>query len=476
MKLFWRLFLFFWIANILMVAFVLSVNELVSLTFPGDRERRFQPDILLPSLISAVNLYEKEGPEGFRSQIQRLPMIHYTNIYLFDRQDRPLLVDSRNYYFYALMARDVLESGHGELVGLGLRVLYAYPLESASGQHYVIVLTLFTPVYPFLNLHFWSNLMLAMLPTTLVCMLLTLYLIRPIARLQSATRRLARGDLDARAVSLKHARRDELGDLARDFDTMAAQIQMLMTAQRRFVADVSHELGAPLTRMHLALALLRREFGKQDSSALTRIERETDKLSNLVQQLLLLAGLEAGRIPSETLAPLSIRALCDSIIEDATFEATHRSCRITGVRQDVTLLAYPNLLRRAIDNVLRNAIHYSPSGTEIQLNCTIDLIEHELIVDILDRGPGVPDVALADIFRPFFRTAPGREANSGGAGLGLAIASEAVRFHDGRIEARNRAGGGLQVALRLPIRTPVLESQTKLETETEIHSSTSESI
>jgi len=458
MKLFWRIFLFFWIATIMMIALVMTVNELVPLTFPGEHDRRFQPAVTLPALTAAVNAYEQRGPDAFRSQVQHLPTIQHGKVYLFDQQGSPLLADTRDYSFYALMAQDVLKSGHAEFIRLGFRLLYACPISSASGQHYAAILTVSAPLMRLLNLRFWSNLAIAMIPAAFVCVLLALYLTRPITKLQSAARRLASGELDARAGPLRFDRRDELGDLARDFDTMAAQIQSLMTAQRRFVADVSHELGAPLTRMHLALALLRREFAGNTSSALTRIERETDKLSNLVQQLLLLAGLEAGRVPSETLAPVSMRTLCDSIVEDEHFEAVHGGIRIAGSRENITLLAYPNLLRRAIDNVLRNSIRYSPSGTVITLDCRVELMEREVVVDVLDEGPGVPESALADIFRPFFRTAPGRETSSGGTGLGLAIASEAVRLHDGAIEAHNREGRGLQVTIRLPLRTPVADA------------------
>jgi two-component system, OmpR family, sensor histidine kinase CpxA len=467
MRLFWRIFFFFWIATILMITLVLTVNEFAPMSFPGEHDRRFQPDATLPALTAALNAYEHQGQAAFRSQAQRLPRIKRGEVYLFDQQGSPLLANSKDYSFYALMAQDVLQSGHPELIRLGLRVLYACPLESASGQNYAAVFTIFTPSVRLWSLRLWSNLTIGMIPAAFVCMLLTFYLTRPIIKLQSAAQRLANGELDARAGPLKFNRRDELGDLARDFDTMAAQIQSLMTAQRRFVVDVSHELSAPLTRMHLALALLRREFGGNASNALTRIERETDKLSNLVQQLLLLAGLEAGRVPSETLAPVSMRTLCDTIVEDEHFEATHSGLRITGSREDITLLAYPNLLRRAIDNVLRNAIRYSPSGTEIQLDCRVDLKEREVVVDVLDHGHGVPESALADIFRPFFRTAPGREASSGGTGLGLAIANEAVRLHDGTIEACNRKGSGLQVTIRLPLRRPVPDEPSDYAVEAE---------
>lgn len=468
MNLFCRIFFSFWIATILMLALVLSVNELVPMVFPGDHAMRFQPELTIPTLTAAVNAYEREGPAAFRSQLQHIPTSEHGDLYLFDQQGRPLVADSKDYSFYALMAQDVLESGHSEFIRLGFRVLYACPVESASGHGYAAVLTLFPPVSRLWNPRFWSNLAIAMVPAAFICLLLTLYLTRPITKLQSAARRLASGELDARAGPLRFARHDELGDLAHDFDSMAAQIELLMTAQRRFVADVSHELGGPLTRMHLALALLRRELADTGSAALRRIEHETDKLSNLVQQLLLLAGLEAGRIPAEKFAPVSVRTLCESIIEDATFEAAHAGCRVSGSRQDVTLLAYPNLLRRAIDNVLRNAIRYAPSGTDIQVDCKVDLIQREVILDILDRGPGVPDAALGDIFRPFFRTAPGREVATGGAGLGLAIASEAIRLHDGTIAACNRKSGGLQVTIRVPIRTSLPEDPPENEADAEI--------
>lgn len=470
MKLFWRIFLFFWVATVLMIAIVLTVNEFVPVSFPGEHERRFQPDAALPVLENAVNAYEQRGPEALRAQTQSLPVMHHAEIYLFDDQGSPLLADTRDYSFYELMAQDVLKSGHEEFIRLGFRILYACPIESASGHRYAAIITIFTPVVRLFNPRFWSNITIAMLPAALVCMLLTFYLTRPITRLQSAARRLASGDLDARTVSTKDRRNDELGDLARDFDAMAAQIQILMTAQRRFVADVSHELGAPLTRMHLALALLRREFGG-DSSNVQRMQRETEKLSHLVQQLLLLASLEAGRVPSETLTSISIRTVCEEIIEDASFEAMHRGCRITGSQQDTQLFVFPNLLRRAIDNVLRNAIRYAPANSEIVLNCVVDLIRQNVVIDVMDQGPGVPEEALQDIFHPFFRTAPGRESTSGGTGLGLAIANEAVHMNGGTIRACNRKNAGLHVTICLPIRVPKVgvpnEQEMRLEEERE---------
>jgi len=140
-------------------------------------------------------------------------------------------------------------------------------------------------------------------------------------------------------------------------------------------------------------------------------------------------------------------------------------CHVAGNRADETLMVYPQLMRRAIDNVLRNAIRYSPTGSEILLNCTVDRVRQLVSVEVLDSGPGVPESMLTDIFQPFFRTAPGRESESGGAGLGLAIATEAIRMHDGTIAAQNRKEGGLQVTIVLPLRTPTAEPQIRQETE-----------
>lgn len=193
-----------------------------------------------------------------------------------------------------------------------------------------------------------------------------------------------------------------------------------------------------------------RVYDGQSADDDDRNRSETHKLGNLVQQLLLLAGMEAGRCPAETISQVSLQVLCKSVVEDASFEAEHAHCRIAGSREDVTLLAYPQLLRRAIDNVLRNAVRYTSPGSEVLLNCGADEARQTITIEVLDSGPGVPDSMLSDIFLPFFRTSPGRESDSGGTGLGLSIAAEAIRMHDGSITARNRKGGGLQVIMICP--------------------------
>ena len=457
MKLFVRIFLSFWIATLLMIGFVMFIGEVTPMAFSGDPERIFEPEGTTSAVSVVTNAYEAGGLHAFEAAVETQPQLHHKPIDLYDEHGSALVQQTGEVSFYASLANDILRDGHTKYVRLGFRNLYGIPIKSSSGRRYVAIMVISQPAYRFLNPRFWFNFTIAMFPAGIVCVLLALYLTRPITKLRTAARRLASGELDARAGPLRFERGDEIGDLARDFDAMAGQIELLMTAQRRFVADVSHELGAPLTRMHLAVALLRRQSSAGENSALLRIERETDKLSSLVQQLLLLAAMEAGRVPAEAFVSVSTRSLCESIIDDANFEAAHANCSVVGSRQDITFLAYPNLLRRAIDNVLRNAIRYAPQDTEIELNCRVDLIERNVVIDILDRGPGVPKAMLSDIFRPFFRTAPGREASSGGTGLGLAIAYEAVRLHDGTIEARNRPGGGLHVAITFPLVLPAAD-------------------
>jgi two-component system, OmpR family, sensor histidine kinase CpxA len=400
------------------------------------------PELAPPSLTDAVNAYEQQGADAFRSELEDISAIQHSSTYLFDRDSKVLLGEGTPPALYQRIVAGVLQAQRSVLLRFGRRVLFASPMQSATGRRYVAILTVFEPHPRALKMRFWFNLAIALVRAALVCLLLSLYLTRPITRLRATAQRLASGDFGARAAPTGIVRKDELGDLARDFDAMAAQIQLLITAQRRFVADVSHELGA------------RRQCGEKSSAELARIERETGKLSSLVQQLLLLAGLEAGACPAETLAPVSMRSLCESIIEDANFEAAHAGCKVTGSRQDVSFLAYPNLLRRAIDKVLRNAIHDAPAGTEIRLDCRTADNLRDVVLEVLDCGPGVPESMLSDIFRPFFRTAPGRERGSGGTGLGLAIASEAVRLHDGSSTAQNRKSGGLQLTISVPFRIP----------------------
>ena len=455
MKLFLRIFFCFWITTVLMVAVVLSVNEFTSFSLPGDRETTFIPETVRSVLTDAANAYENQGPGAMTSLLQNSLSTRHRRVYIFDQTGGLLFGKENPPAFFNHLAQDAIKTNHSQMCRyFGMRMLFVSPVESVSGVRYAAAISVFEPSRRLLSKRFWFNIGIAMFPMGLACMALSLYLTRPITRLRATAKRLASGDLHARALTSGTGRRDELGDLARDFDVMADRIQLLMTAQRRFVTDVSHELGAPLTRMHLALALLRRKIVQGDLAEVQRLEHETDRLSNLVQQLLLLASLEAGSFPAETMAAVSLSSLRNSVIEDASIEVSQAGCTITGSADNTILLAYPQLLRRAVDNVVRNAIRYSPRDSEIDFDCHLETNTQQVVLQIADHGPGVPQEMLSDIFLPFFRTAPGRERKTGGIGMGLAIAADAVRAHDGTISAANQKNGGLRVTITLPMRMP----------------------
>ncbi|MES2018487.1 MAG: HAMP domain-containing sensor histidine kinase [Pseudomonadota bacterium] len=285
------------------------------------------------------------------------------------------------------------------------------------------------------------------LASLLFAALLAWYFSRPIRALRDAFEAAAMGDLAPRFGAGNGGRRDELADLGHDFDRMSAQLRALMDNQRRLLHDVSHELRSPLARLQAAIGLAHQQPDKLATS-LERIERESARMDKLVGELLTLSRLEtASALPAaETFA---IMEMVQEIAADAHYEAASqaRQVQVTG-STTAQVSGTPDLLWRAIENVVRNAVKHSPpDGTaEVALESTATAV----LVHVLDRGPGVDSLDLATIFEPFFRSHPNAN-NIDGHGLGLAIAQRVVAAHGGTIVAANRAGGGLRVTISLPV-------------------------
>lgn len=272
------------------------------------------------------------------------------------------------------------------------------------------------------------------------------YLARPVRHLRAASRRLADGALETRVGPVLGGRRDEIADLGRDFDHMAARLQALVGAQRRLLHDVSHELRSPLARLQVAVGLARQQPARVEA-ALERIEREAARLDSLVGELLTLSRLEAG-VTGAPFEALDAGELLEEVAADARFEAEAAGCRVAlRLPGALTVRGHAELLRRAFENVLRNAVKYAGRGTEIEATAARDA--SGVTLTVCDRGPGVPEADLARLFEPFYRAESGTER--AGYGLGLAIARRAVEAHGGAIRAANRAGGGLCVEIRLPV-------------------------
>jgi two-component system sensor histidine kinase CpxA len=282
-------------------------------------------------------------------------------------------------------------------------------------------------------------------------------------RLRAATHQLAGGNLGARAAETKRA--DEIAELVHDFNRMAERLEVLLNSQKQLISDISHELRSPLARLNVALGLARQRASEDSTKALDRIELEAERLNEMIGKLLTLARLESGEPPADR-APIHILDLLQEVVADADFEARSRDCGVQLVQaEDCTTQGNPELLRSAFENVVRNAVRYtSPSSAvEIRLHCQVQNgSQDQAVLTVRDHGPGVPDQEISNLFRPFYRLDAARERQTGGAGLGLAIAERAVRLHQGTITARNAEGGGLVVEIRLPaspVTSPALAAQ-----------------
>jgi two-component system, OmpR family, sensor kinase len=298
------------------------------------------------------------------------------------------------------------------------------------------------PIAPFLS---------AVLAVLIISLVLAWYLSQPARHLRWALARFAEGRLDTRVEPLMSGRRDEIADLAYDFDLMAARIEQLAQANRALMHDISHELRSPLTRVQAAIGLLRQDPSQADAM-IERIVRESERLDMLIEELLTLHRLDAGTdgTPPQR---VDVIELLQSIADDAGFEAraAQRTLRVDAPGSFV-IEAYGELLYRAFENVVRNALKFSPASSEIEVAARIVDGGSTLVTHVRDRGPGVPSNMLQAIFEPFTRVA--RSESVCGTGLGLAIARRAMLLHGGSVEATVREGGGLIVTLSLPRRAP----------------------
>ncbi|QYK05058.1 ATP-binding protein [Shewanella zhangzhouensis] len=299
------------------------------------------------------------------------------------------------------------------------------------------------PLFLFFIEHKLLTLGLAVLVSGLLCGLLAWHLGRPLKMLKQSADALARGDLGSRVDKATLNRRDELGQLGHAFNAMAEAIEQQVNNQQRLMGDISHELRTPLTRLQLALALARKRG--QDSNELSRIAHEAEQLDALIAELLTLSRVTMGA--TEAKVDCELAETLGQVLDDAEFEASECGKHLAIEMDDNLRLSHsPKLLARAVENLLRNAIRYA----KLQVSLTVADSSTQVEIQICDDGPGVDEVELEAIFRPFYRTDKSRERESGGWGLGLAITAAAIEAQGGSISAQNRPTGGLCVTIQLP--------------------------
>ena len=289
--------------------------------------------------------------------------------------------------------------------------------------------------------------------------LLAWYFSKPIKQLRQAFASAANGNLDVRVGQEMGSRRDELADLGKAFDLMASRLGTLMQSQTRLLHQVSHELRSPLARMQIAVGLARQQPDKLESS-LMRIERESERMDSLVGELLELSRLESGMMKIEK-EPVDLNELLFTVVEDARFEGLAKNITVDydALQLEATpvvLSAQQDLLHRAIDNVVRNALKYSPNGSRVSIATLIEPLntnhfaaDKSVTITVTDNGPGVADDELENIFQPFFRGSNTHSAD--GHGVGLAIAKQVIDAHGGAITAINHKVGGLVIVIKLPL-------------------------
>ncbi|WP_223483594.1 ATP-binding protein [Pseudomonas sp. A-RE-19] len=414
-RLFWKLFLAFWLATSL--TFLVGLGFLVlGSSRPGDPH-------LATILASEEQLLRQFGVESGRQLLTVWEHPDDQAIGVYDSAGQLLAGAPVPQPAYELS----ITSKEG--VALSLRSTHSLGKKGDRGPSH------------------WTPLIIGTVMSALFSGYLAYYLAWPLAYLRRAMSDVAQGRFETRVKPMMGGRRDEIVDLAEDCDRMANQLKLLVEAQQHLLHDISHELRSPLTRMQAAIGLLQQDPARLEM--VERIDRESVRMDTLIEVLLTLARMQ-GRPESIEREPIDIVELLSVIVEDAQFEAQMKGCRVSlQACPAFVSRASGELLYRCFENVIRNAVRYTRPNTAVVVVAQVNLGADCLTVQITDRGPGVENERLQDIFHPFER---GLNETSAGFGLGLAIASRAVEIHGGTIMARNESAGGLTVEIGLPRR------------------------
>ncbi|MFQ3228703.1 sensor histidine kinase [Reinekea sp.] len=442
-----KIWLSFWITLIFIVLAVYFVSFQVAQTYqiapPAPRHIDILTNIVLPDFTYVGNDYTliANELEAYNAQ-SRLQWYLVDSAYQMLGTPKP---PSR----ILVMLSEMIDK-EGMQVGQWRSEAWLGPMDiPINGQNFRLFLR-GVPNLPPANLPFWMEsqwvrVVFALVVSGLMSLILSWSIVRPLEKLRTTTKALASGTLDARAGSSVSRRSDEIGELGRDFDDMASRIEKLVAAQKRLLGNVSHELRSPLTRLQVAMGIVRQKSPPELDKALNRIERESDRLENLIAQILKLSRFENDMLHVE-FQKVDFSELVAKVVEDARFESSTRAVTITDdLVENCTLFADPQLMHSIVDNVLRNALRFSPENGELRVEMTHT--KKQISLYIIDQGPGVPDDKLARLFDPFYRL----DQTNTGAGLGLNIALQAVQLHNGKITASNNKDGGLTVEILLPL-------------------------
>jgi signal transduction histidine kinase len=456
-SLFLKIFLWFWL-TFLMIGAVLSAT--IAIAHSDDPMLDNLSSRLAAEARTAVTVYEHEGKIGLKHHFDVLAGQNHIAPYLFNQKGVEVLgrtppMNATEFVRAMGIRAPEIQQSAGRLGRIAhWHGFVAQQVNGANGQRYT-VLFVYTP--PVAVLLFNSRVLIVILAQLLVgtafCYWLARHIANPVVELSKAASLIAEGSLDARSGQVIRQRHDEIGRLAMSFDCMAERIESVVRGQQRLFGDVSHELRSPLTRLSVAEGLLRQCSPEERIEYLDRIAIEVERLDQLIGQLLTLARIDgAAELPRK--GRVELNSLVEEVVANGNFEAQTKHCAVTvDFMDECTTSGSREQLRSAIENVVRNAISYSPANTSIEVTVFRDdaTALPEAVIQIRDHGPGVPSEHLERIFHAFYRVPTSKGEKTSSAGLGLAITERIVRMHGGTATAANASEGGLVVRLSLPL-------------------------
>jgi two-component system sensor histidine kinase CpxA len=456
-SLFLKIFFWFW-ATVIVTGVALILTFIVEPRSVPSRWHETLIDTARYSGTIAVETAEREGIDSASAYIERIAHETHMNACLFDSAER-VIAGTGCQDFLGMTSRVTASRASDFTMKYGIARV-ALMLTGQSGREYIFTTEL--PAGPRAALGINRSAIVlqwgvALLVSGLICSLLTRYLTAPIVRLREMSQKLAAGDLSVRAGSGLARRRDEIGDLVRDFNSMASRIEELISRQRQLASDVSHELRSPLARLNVALDLGRERKG--NDPAFEQMEEDIRLLDEMIGRLLTIAKLDMPA-PQVPMMDLDLADVLSQVARHAQFESKEPDGGISFASAGKFIVrGNAELLHSALENVMRNAIRYTGSGTLVEVSMERENSSSgtKIRLVVRDYGPGVPESELKNIFQPFYRLTDARDRQSGGTGLGLAIADRVVRIHGGTIRAENVSPRGLKIEIVLP-QSSVFES------------------
>lgn len=436
-SLFWRVLASFWLA----IALVAGLSILLGHMLNQDAWILSRHPGIAKLAQNWTELYDEKGQETAQEYLQQRKRRYHIDVQVLNESGEAMVRGTFPPRAAALEARQ-----HNDPKQLPWRRLTTEYTSTKSGETYLFIYRI-----PHPELNAWhrnsliwplSALGIALVVLTLFSLLVTLSITRPLSRLRGAVHDLGQTTYQQNSLARLANRRDEFGVLATDFNRMGARLQALIGSQRQLLRDVSHELRSPLARLRIALALAERAEPAEREKLWPRLARECDRLEALISEILVLARLDADFGEAE---PVDLGEMLHHLQSDALLNAADQQIQVSA-RNDVELQGWPDMLERALDNLLRNALRFNPVGETIEL-----LAQREgdrLLISVRDHGPGVSSEFLPQLGEPFYR-APGQ--TTPGYGLGLAIAKRAAERHGGNLILTNHPEGGFVASIDLPL-------------------------